>query len=199
VAQVAGLFGVRTGEGYYLTNTNASYIYAAFGDTPESIKETTDLDSLYDLWTGYTEDVDGYAIHLKELDRSDAIAAGHPEDKVDAFMRYTRRQNLMSIKQTRANVYTQYCLYSGVGTYGDDATMIYDAVTDPFGTLADAWVEQQDNQDLSNLWDLVNFVTDPGGAIVDEMVDQAIDQSSEMAKELEGTLKKLDAMIAQYS
>lgn len=181
------------GNEYTITETNHSGLYSLFGDSDPTSTSSSDIDSLYELCTYRTNTVDGISIYEMVLDEEKALLAGHSEEKIDSFKKYVLRNNISTAKSVKASLEFQQDLLEGISTYGDPIKTLYDAITNPVGTLADLAFGD------SELWTLIKFITDPVGTVTDEIISEVFRLAGEEAKKLQPQIDTVNEIIEGYN
>lgn len=184
------------GGDYYITDMNQTYLYEMFGDTPDSISSTSDVESLYDLWYDATETIGVYPVPIKKIDTDKAISEGHSIEKIEAFERYTARYNIAQIKSVRQAVQTQYDVLKNIAENGADVKTVIDLCTNPLGFGLDKIFERFEA--VNSVWKTYKLVTDTKGALIDELSGPFFESCGEIANEVSSVLDEFDQVIAEY-
>ncbi len=181
------------GNEYTITETNHSGLYSLFGDSDPTSTSSSDIDSMYELCSYRMNTVDGVSIYEMVLDEEKALLAGHSEEKIDSFKKYVLRNNISTAKSVKASLEFQQDLLEGIGTYGDPIKTLYDAITNPVGTLADIALGD------SELWTLIKFIMDPVGTVTDELISEVFRLAGEEAKKLQPQIDTVNEIIEGYN
>ncbi len=194
--QISNLVDMFLGDTYFITEINSESLYDLFGDTPDDIKPTNDITSLYDLWIPEEENINGVTISVMTLDKEKAARNGHSAEKIADFEQYTARHNVMKLKEYRAGFIMQEKMFTVITTCADPTKFVIDLVTDPFGTLAGNLFAR--NEFTNVLWTLYSIYDDAKSFAVDLVIDELINSSKDMLVEVRADIEEVNARISKY-
>lgn len=180
------------GQPYHITDANSDYLYSVFGDTANSISSTSELQSLYQYVKSKPIKVGDTTVYISEVDEQAALKE-HSAEKVNSLKKYITRRNITTLSSHKAALEISAATLEGISTIGGTAYDIYGAVTDPFGTLAEAVFSQ--NEFTNNIWNAASFLASPTGYVTDVVIDSAIEASGEAADAIEEYIPPFDAAI----
>lgn len=193
---IGQLFDFFQSDNYYITDAISDELFAAFGDTKDSISSESDLTSLYDLWEMEWEDLSGTYICVMSIDEEVAYADGHSPEKVKGFKMYTIRYNIMTLRSIRWGLELDLQVAQVFGYVGEAVYQLYNMVTNPLGALGDATLGAM--EETQKIWSIAKIIIDPTEAATDAVMSDLFAYGKSEADLIMLKLTTIDATITQY-
>ncbi len=184
------------GSEYSITKTNTAELYSAFGVTGPKDTATTDTESLYALCENKTAAIDNLYVEEIVLNEEKARAAGHSEEKIEAFKKQIARQNISNLNRAKASLQLTLETIQFIRDNAPDVKLIYDFVTNPVFAIGDTLFG------YNEIWlfvkCLIDYANGPADIAVSIVFDQAMAGLDTCIADISTQIQKIDSKITGY-